>query len=241
MRYRQDLRDAIAGADENIVAMYLGDARPAIPGDGCYLVYDAAANSLAAVPQLPPSVSWFTHGPVGPGSGLLYQYAIDGSNPENKASLFTWFSSGDGDACQWIEQELSLPVPSGFHADIVFSLPDAAIICWAGLFSGILLLCDCDCDRIATPARFRFVPLPAECQVDAKLLLELGDPAIYRSACSASSNAIKFVQLDAFGPIEERRLALWVLNMRSFEWSMPYASFRLVNLWSDRLTPCTGS
>ncbi|KAL6646374.1 hypothetical protein ACP70R_017982 [Stipagrostis hirtigluma subsp. patula] len=133
----------VAGADHNILVLKVG-AYDRGPGDlrspGFYLVYDARASSLAAVPTLPPSMPsagapWDAHRSIADGVAVLRHgspgdYVLadifvrnddyldlpnddDHRRGENKATLCTWRSSGGPDAGRrWTEKEVDLPFPS---------------------------------------------------------------------------------------------------------------------------------
>uniref|UniRef100_A0A0E0MK37 Uncharacterized protein n=1 Tax=Oryza punctata TaxID=4537 RepID=A0A0E0MK37_ORYPU len=66
---------SVAGADHNILALYVGRYRPGIPSaGGFYLVYDAWADSLSAIPPLPPS--WALGGSIASGVLGVLRHAL---------------------------------------------------------------------------------------------------------------------------------------------------------------------
>ncbi|CAL5036648.1 unnamed protein product [Urochloa decumbens] len=200
----------IAGADGDVLALYVGPCRPGLAASpGFYLVYDARANSVAVVPPLlPRAVTTFSHCCIGTGVGVLrLRRGNDGGfalvellprqdtqgRISTAATLFTWRSSGP-DAGRWVQTEtapLPLPVeppyeddedPPGycFCADTAFAAGDNCL-CWADLLQGMLV-----CDHVLADDRpeFRFVPLPPGCSVvDPDAEGRRGLPDQYRSMC----------------------------------------------------------
>ncbi|RCV32272.1 hypothetical protein SETIT_6G245500v2 [Setaria italica] len=230
---------SIAGADRNIIAMYAGPYRPTLPppgtsrglgfSSGClcnrdkrsrlwgfYLVCDSLANSLAAVPPLPPSsASQFTNHGVGSGAGVLRHHdppseyvlaeLLYHRNSCTMATLFTW---------QVDQQGGCTPLPSDpadiFRADIVFALGDSSI-CRVDLLKGILI-----CDKVMDGLpKFRFISLPEGCSQGTS-----APCAVFAATLSA-------------GDIDDLiTLRTWTLCISNSEWTKG-GSFRIVDVWAD--------
>lgn len=215
----------IARADHNIIVLYVGPYRPCLHGSGFYLIYDAHLKTLAAAPQLPKSISLFSHCCIGSGAAVLrispptgYMVAELllrlGSKglPTSNATLVTWsncFSSSLPP--RWIETEVVLPqlpypLVNGysFHADTVFPV-GRSCLCWADLTMGIIV---CK-DLLAQDLEFTFVPLPEGLSCDPLHGHGRGCPEERRCmSCSTCDNTvIRFVCL------ENRILTRWTFDL----------------------------
>ncbi|RLM64467.1 hypothetical protein C2845_PM16G15990 [Panicum miliaceum] len=226
--------DFLAGAHHNILAMYVGPYRPGMPSPGFYLIYDAWANLLAAVPQLPrSSISWFSHRAIGSGAAVLRHappsdYILaelltrndSRGQPTNNATLCMWCSSGPI-AHRWIQKEVVLPLPTAheahiFIADTVFAVGNTSL-CWVDLLMGILI---CE-DMLAPDLVFCFIPLPVPQHTTLYPPYGRGRPEDFRSvSCNvkllSSSHTIKFVSLDGYlegRPANQLMLTKWSLSL----------------------------
>ncbi|TVU45704.1 hypothetical protein EJB05_05200, partial [Eragrostis curvula] len=210
----------------------------------CYLVYDAASNSLSSIPPLPESIpnpllgappytidglghttAILRHGEDDDGGYLVADLVTTSRAELPAAELFLWRSSSSSatnPAGQWTPRPVRLPLPaelcgptSFFTVDMAFSFGDS-LICWADLLAG-LLVCD-----LATPQepRFRFVPLP-EGSVVHNPDGRRGHPQESRSIGRVGS-AITFVEMIGFTqgrPAHEVAIKTWTLSSPdSKEW-----------------------
>ncbi|RLN08554.1 uncharacterized protein C2845_PM11G24500 [Panicum miliaceum] len=221
--------------------MSAGPYRPTLPPPGFYLVYDSLANSLAAVPPLPPSsASQFTHRAIGSGAGVLrhhppgeYMLAelLYHRTSSAQATLFTWCSSGPV-AGQWISKEVVLPFPLPsdptyiFHADIVFVVGETSM-CWVDLLEGILV-----CDNIVADPKFRFISLPKGYSRSWNPEHGRGRPRDFRSMCSVRGDSVKFIHMEAAGCFDGMALTTWTLCLSNSEWEKG-GSFSITDMWAD--------
>ncbi|KAL6900926.1 hypothetical protein ACP4OV_005602 [Aristida adscensionis] len=219
----------VSSSDGNLLALYVGWYRPGLGNHypGCYLVYDAWANSVAAIPRLPPCFLSSMHLSVGggvavqrhrePSDYVLAELLRLGSDDDDdndvvccgggatscKADLFLWWSSG---ACagRWTQKPVELPpLPkepgwdASFHADMV-QAAGRTRLCWIDLFQGTLI---CD-DVLADRPRFRFAALPEECFVKQGHMDRM-HPELSRSACCVERRdgrwTLEFLAMDSHG------------------------------------------
>jgi hypothetical protein len=242
-RHPPDLQGtSVAGADHNILVFYVGPYRPGFPATGFYLVYDAWANSLSAIHQLPylgggsigSEVAVLRHAP--PSDYILAELLLTGELP--KASLWTWCSSGPS-ACQWIHKPVIIPpgvcTPTYiFHADTTFSLGKLAL-CWVDLLVGILMTCD-----ILDPEPvFLFIPLPKGWHMEPPDPQDGRQvPQEYRSMCCGNDGIIRFVSIDGYhqdlsiNDMKNMFLRTWSLTPNHKEWKQE-AALCIGDLWSD--------
>ncbi|XP_025812454.1 uncharacterized protein LOC112889885 isoform X2 [Panicum hallii] len=252
----------ISSADHNLLALYVGPYRPIFAGAGFYLVYDAWANSVAVVPQLPSrSINVFSHCNIGAGVAVLRHnlpsdYILVELLPrqDNRGLISTsatfcmWWSSGPA-AGRWIQKEVVLPLPSepeedssqpdyNFCADTIFTA-GTNCLCWVDLLQGILI-----CDHVLDHhPEFRFVALPWECSVNIKPDPEggRGMPDQYRSMrCvrRGDEHIIKFISMHGHGQgadISDVALMIWTLDPCDpmSKWKAGKTSFRISDLWCD--------
>ncbi|TVT99450.1 hypothetical protein EJB05_55175, partial [Eragrostis curvula] len=228
----------VSSTHQGLIVFYTGSYWPGCSrsrGGCCYLVYDAASNSLSTIPLLPKSVPPYTVDSLGPTTAIL-RHGDDGgylvpdlvatSRAElPDAELFLWRSSSSSatnPAGQWTPRPVRLPLPaelcgptSFFTVDMAFSFGDS-LVCWADLLAG-LLVCD-----LAAPHEpgFRFVPLPEGSMVhnpDGRR----GHPQESRSMGRVGS-AITFVEMIGFTqgrPAHEVAIKTWTLSSPdSKEW-----------------------
>ncbi|CAL5045697.1 unnamed protein product [Urochloa decumbens] len=202
----------IAGADGDVLALYVGPYRPGLAATtpGFYLVYDAGANSVAVVPPLPPrAVTTFSHCCIGTGVAVLRLRGDDADGfalvellprqdtrgrISTAATVFTWRSSGP-DAGRWVQTEaaaLPLPVEQPDEDDDEEEEAGYSFVADTAFAIGGACLCWVDllqgmliCDDVLADERpeFRFVPLPPGCSVDPDAEGRRGLPDQYRSMC----------------------------------------------------------
>uniref|UniRef100_A0A0E0BPI0 DUF1618 domain-containing protein n=1 Tax=Oryza glumipatula TaxID=40148 RepID=A0A0E0BPI0_9ORYZ len=222
----------VAGADHNVVVVGAGHG---LPGHRFYLVYDAWANSLSAIPGLP---SPFGAGPIGygvavlrhasPGDYVLANILLSYTGGDggylrfptaNDADLWTWWSSGPS-ARRWIRKPVILPPETCtatyiFHADTTFSM-GGNTLCWADLLIGIVA---CDMLAAADEPAFRFIPLPEACSskpTEARHHRYGGArlPEERRSmCCGGDGGVIWFVSIDDGEHPNDLTLTTWSLTM----------------------------
>ncbi|KAL6661124.1 hypothetical protein ACP70R_000508 [Stipagrostis hirtigluma subsp. patula] len=258
----------VASCHDHLLALYVGPYRPGFPSLGFYLVYDTRASSAAVVPPLSTSrASYNSHCNIGTGVAVL-RHGAGGEHGDyvlaelllrkdrrsqlatNKATLFTWWSSGAG---RWIQKDVLLPLPAdppsdedtmamptySFRADTVFAVGSTSLW-WVDLLTGILV-CD-GIDKLAAAADdndcpvFRFIPLPVECVI--KHDVRRGQPEEYRSMSCIDSETFKFVSMDGYSQgrcISQVTLTTWTLKITesSWEWRKDEASFPIRELWDD--------
>uniref|UniRef100_A0A0D3HQX1 DUF1618 domain-containing protein n=1 Tax=Oryza barthii TaxID=65489 RepID=A0A0D3HQX1_9ORYZ len=242
-RHPPDLQGtSVAGADHNILVFYVGPYRPGFPAPGFYLVYDAWANSLSAIHQLPylgggsigSEVAVLRHAP--PSDYILAELLLTGELP--RASLWTWCSSGPS-ARQWIHKPVILPpevcTPTYiFHADTTFSLGKFAL-CWVDLLVGILMTCD----TLAPEPVFQFIPLPEGCYMEPPDPQDGRQvPQEYRSMCCGNDGIIRFISIDGYhqdlsiNDMKNMFLRTWSLTLSPKEWKQE-AALCIGDLWCD--------
>ncbi|TVU15398.1 hypothetical protein EJB05_38917, partial [Eragrostis curvula] len=107
-------RAKISGTDKALVVLYAGQCSPG-SGGGCYLVYDASDNSLAAIPELPDRHTFRGLGrgatilSLGEGSYVVAELVEANSGFPN-AEVFMWRSPGSrNQEGQWIRIAVRLP------------------------------------------------------------------------------------------------------------------------------------
>ncbi|CAL5036650.1 unnamed protein product [Urochloa decumbens] len=255
----------ISSTDHNILVLYVGPYRPGLSAPGFYLVYDAWANSVEVVPQLPShSVTLFSHCSIGTGVAVLRyslpsDYVLVELLPHqdsrglisNMATLFMWHSSGPF-AGRWVQKEVVLPLPSepeehtsqpsyNFCADTVFAVGNICL-CWVDLLQGILV-----CDYVlADHPEFRFVKLPEACSVGIKPDPDGGRglPGQYRSMCCkrrGADHVIKFIFMHRHGQgagISGVALSIWTLEQpcnKLSKWKAGRTSFGMSAILADAM------
>ncbi|KAL6900731.1 hypothetical protein ACP4OV_005407 [Aristida adscensionis] len=217
----------VSSSDGNLLALYVGGYRPGLGPHypGCYLIYDAWASSVAAIPRLPSCFLSSMHLSVGGGVAVLRHrepsdYVLaellrlrsddddddvccgGGRAATYKADLFLWWSSG---ACagRWTQKPVQLPlrfepgIDTHFHADMV-QAAGRTRLCWIDLFQGALI---CD-DVLSDRPRFRQIALPKECFVKQGHMDRM-HPELSRSACCVERGdgrwTLEFLAMDSHG------------------------------------------
>ncbi|KAL6644475.1 hypothetical protein ACP70R_016083 [Stipagrostis hirtigluma subsp. patula] len=210
----------ISGFDKNLLVLYVGPYRPGRPSPGCYIVYDSWANSVAVVPKLPlTAVSMFSHKSIRtvvavlchgePSDYLVIELLRHLDECGGGADLFLWWSSGPC-ACQWVQKQVELPLPTNFCADLVRAARRNRL-CWIDLIQGALVY-----DKLLDDhPKFQFTALPKECcipQGHYGRVLE----GLHRSACCVErqdgSWVLKLVTMDDDDcPLASATLVAWCL------------------------------
>uniref|UniRef100_A0A0E0BPH8 Uncharacterized protein n=1 Tax=Oryza glumipatula TaxID=40148 RepID=A0A0E0BPH8_9ORYZ len=196
---------SVAGADHNVLVLYVGSYRLGIPsmgmggGGGFYLhwlwVLGVLRHAL-------------------PSDYVLADLVLTGNLP--KATLWTWWSSGPF-ARRWIDKSVILPpevcMPTAYNsnmlcADTTFSFGTGTDT-WVDLLTGILT-----CNMLAPEPVFQFIPLSEGCSISL-LAFNMGGKyqrsvvpcAVATTASSGPDTSLRppLTKPEANGPPTQRR------------------------------------
>ncbi|TVU15394.1 hypothetical protein EJB05_38913 [Eragrostis curvula] len=229
----------ISGTDKSLVVLYAGKVS-LCSSSGCYLVYDASDNSLAAIPQLPDRHTfrglggWPAILSLSEGSYVVAEL-VEAKSRFPNAELFLWRSLGTpNQEGQWIRRAVRLPPQEfsrghRFRIDMAFTFTEFRV-CWVDLFKGVLV-----CNLMESPEpTFTFVPSPIGCSIELERRVIPGPQQFRTMGCVRGT--IKFVALDGFNerhsPQENIMIRTWTLSPDLKEWAEG-TPLRVGDLWAS--------